>query len=414
MSLVLTGEIAKVVELPSGSNRGCSLMVKPQPSKLATRVRFPSPPLMPRIRFQIQPTVSHYREPLVRRLLDSRRFAYDLLGRFKNTESDDADRIVSASEDTLSQVAPVVTRAAGLLWWEKGQVAALWRGGYDAFVLEGRVYTASTWAAGAVSRLRGRRLLLWGHGWKRAESGLKRQLRLRFYSLVDGLMVYGDRARQLGIDYGLPPEKIQVVYNSLYSRDQLPEQPLRSDPDSPRPTLIYSARLTARHKLDILAETLADWPQGEVVPRVVVIGEGSERQRLERLFAQTGVDAEFLGAVYDFDRLQQLYAEAEIALSIGGAGLNVIQALGFGVPVVAEADHHDSSPEIEAVLDGQTGRYYQAGDAESLRDILAELLAEPEQLHRLGTNGLRLVRERYTAEAHAEAIENALAHFLSN
>lgn len=387
-------------------------MVKPQPSKLATRVRFPSPPLMPRIRFQIQPTVSHYREPLVRRLLDSRRFAYDLIGRFKNTESGDADRIASASDDTLSQVTPVITRAAGLLWWEKGQVAALWRGGYDAFVLEGRVYTASTWAAGAVAKLRGRKLLLWGHGWKRAESGLKRQLRLKFYSLVDGLMVYGDQAKDLGIDYGLPPEKIQVVYNSLYSREQLPAEPLRSERDSDRPTLIYSARLTPRHKLDILAEALAEWPQDQVLPHVVVVGEGSERHRLERVFAQAGVNAQFLGAVYDFERLQQLYAEATIALSIGGAGLNVIQALGFGVPVVAEADHHDSSPEIEAVVEGETGRFYRAGSAESLRDVIVQLLADSQQLRRLGTNGLQLIRDRYTAEAHAEAIENALEHFL--
>lgn len=410
--MFVADQVARVVELSSGSSRGCSLMVKPQPSKLATRVRFPSPPLMPRIRFQIQPTVSHYREPLVRRLLQSQRFAYDLLGRFKNTETDDADRIASASEETLSQVTAVVTRAAGLLWWEKGQVEAVWRGGYDAFVLEGRVYTASTWAAGAVAKLRGRRLLLWGHGWKRAESGLKRQLRLRFYSLADGLMVYGDRAEELGIDYGLPAEKIQVVYNSLYSREQLPAEPLRADRDPQRPTLIYSARLTSRHKLDILAEALADWPSEKVAPRVVIVGEGSQRQRLERVFAQAGVDAEFLGAVYDFERLQQLYTEADIALSIGGAGLNVIQALGFGVPVVAEADHHDSSPEIEAVVEGETGRYFRPGSAQSLREVLAELLVDPQQLHRLGVKGLQLVRDRYTAEAHAEAIEKALEHFL--
>lgn len=368
---------------------------------------------LPRIRFQIQPTVSHYREPLVRCLQQSTRFAYELVGRFKNSEADDADRIVSASQGTLSRITPLTTRAAGLLWWEKGQVTALWRGGYEAFVLEGRVYTISTWAAGAVARLRGRRLLLWGHGWKRAEAGLKRRLRLSFYSLVDGLLVYGDRAKELGIEYGLPPEKIQVVYNSLYSQGQLPDEPLQAERGPERPTLIYSSRLTPRHRLDILAEALSAWPAGSPVPRVVVVGEGSERPRLEQVFARAGVETEFLGAVYDFDLLRDLYAEADIALSIGGAGLNVIQALGFGVPVVAESGHRDSSPEIEAVIEGKTGRYYEAGSPESLRSTLQELIADPQQLQRLGIHGLQLIRDRYTAEAHAEAIEKALEHFLS-
>ncbi|WP_120005162.1 glycosyltransferase family 4 protein [Nesterenkonia muleiensis] len=373
---------------------------------------------LPRIRFQVQPTVSHYREPLVRRLLESTRFAYDLVGRFRNSEAATEDRIASASQQTLSQVTPLKTRAAGLLWWEQGQVTVVWRGGHDAYVLEGRVYTVSTWAAGAAAKLRGRKVLLWGHGWKRPETGLKRRLRLSFYSLVDGLMVYGDRAKELGMEYGLSAEKIQVVYNSLYSRDQLPEQPPVKSPRSVRSedrhTLIYSSRLTHRHRLDVLAEALTDWPAGTPVPRVVVVGEGSERVRLERVFAGAGVEAEFLGAVYSIDQLRELYARADAALSVGGAGLNVIQALGFGVPVVAEEGNRDSSPEIEAVIEGRTGRYYQAGSPESLRETLVELLTDPGQCQLLGANGLELVRARYTAEAHTEAIEVALARFLGH
>lgn len=365
-----------------------------------------------RVRFQIQPTVSHYREPLVRCLQESQQFAYDLVGRFKNSEASAADNIAAASADILSHVKPVKTKSLGPLWWESGQVAAVWRGGYDAYVLEGRVYTVSAWAAGAIGKLRGRRVLLWGHGWKRAESGAKRRLRLAFYALVDGLMVYGDRAQQLGVEYGLPAEKIRVIYNSLYSSEQLPGAPLRSDTTSERPTLIYSSRLTARHRLDILAQALETWPSDLTAPRVVVIGEGSERERLEGVFAQSGVDATFLGAVYDFEQLKNHYAEADAALAVGGAGLNVIQALGFGVPVIAEAGNRDSSPEIEAVIEGRTGQYYQAGSVESLRSTLVSLLASPAEAHRMGAHGLELVRSRYTAEAHAAAIEQALHHFV--
>jgi glycosyltransferase involved in cell wall biosynthesis len=365
-----------------------------------------------RIRFQIQPTVSHYREPLVKRLLASKEFTYDLVGRPKNSEASAPDRIASASASVLTQVMPLKTRTLGLLWWEEGQVAAVWRGDHSAYVLEGRIYTVSTWAAGALGKLRGRRVLLWGHGWKRSESGLKRLLRLAFYALVDGLLVYGDRAQELGTAYGVPAEKIHVIYNSLYSRELLPAEPLHRSSMGDRPTLIYSSRLTTRHRLDVLAEALSAWPAELTVPRVVIIGDGSERPRLEEVFARAGVEATFLGAVYDFDQLKEYYTQADVALAIGGAGLNVIQALGFGVPVVAESANRDSSPEIEAVIDGHTGRYFEAASPESLRNTLSTLLSAPAEAHRMGKNGLELVRERYTAEAHAAAIDAALRHFL--
>ncbi|WP_147107426.1 glycosyltransferase family 4 protein [Nesterenkonia populi] len=367
----------------------------------------------PRVRFQIQPTVSHYREPLIRQLLRSGRLAMEVVGRFSNSEAGEAERIESASEDVLRRAAPVRTLSVGQWWWQVGDAAAVWRGGYDAYVLEGRFYTVSAWAAGAVGKLRGRRVFLWGHGWKRPEAGAKRLTRLMLYRLADGLLVYGDRAKELGVEYGVPAEKIQVVYNSLYSECALaePEEPTGEDTDPP--TLIYSSRLTARHRLDSLAEALAHWPENRPRPRVIVVGDGSERPRLERLFAEKQVKAEFLGAVYDYDRLRQLYAQADLALSVGGAGLNVIQALSFGVPVVAEAGSPDSSPEIEAVVEGETGRYYD-GTASHLRTVLAETLSDRVRLRELGRRGVGLVRGRYTAERHAEAIEEGILRLISD
>ncbi|MDZ5078040.1 glycosyltransferase family 4 protein [Nesterenkonia sp. HG001] len=379
----------------------------------------------PRVHLVVQPTVSHYREPLLRRLLASTRLDVDLVGRYRNSEGSAADRIQSASPELLEQVTPLRFLSWGELWWERGQVGAVLSGRHDAYVLAGRIYTLSAWAALLAGRLTGRTVLLWGHGWKRPEDGLKRRLRLAFYALCDGLLVYGDRAHDLGRSYGVAEEKIAVVYNSIYSEDQLAEGPAeeRPEPGHPgedpargaeaarRPTLIYSSRLTARHRLDTLAEALEMMP-ARTRPRVLVVGDGVERPRLERRFAEAEVDAEFLGAVYDLPTLRRLYAQADAAVSIGGAGLNVTQALSLGVPVVAEDGNPDSSPEIEAVIDGETGRLYRSGDPESLREVLQELVEDPAGLRRMARRGLEVVRERYTAERHAEAMEEAILAFL--
>lgn len=358
-----------------------------------------------RVFFVVQPTAAHYREPLLRRLLESEQLDFDLHGRFTNTEVTAAEEIRSASDDVLSRVTPIDFSTLGELWWEKGQVSAVWRGDHDVYVLAGRIYTLSAWAALIAGRLRGRTVLLWGHGWKRPETGLKRLLRLGLYALCDGLLVYGDRAVELGVGYGVPAEKFGVVYNSIYAEADTAEVRLTQDEHDDaarRPTVLYSARLTARHRLDTLAEALA---QTAEAPYAVIIGDGDERPRLERRFAELGVDAEFLGPVYDYHRLRELYAGTDAALSIGGAGLNVTQAMSFGIPVIAEVDHPDSSPEIEAVHEGETGRFFDHADPGSLARVLRESLADRPGLRRMGRRGLQIVRERYTAERHAEAVE---------
>ncbi|GAA1159274.1 glycosyltransferase family 4 protein [Nesterenkonia sandarakina] len=375
----------------------------------------------PRVYFVVQPTVAHYREPLLRRLLDSTRYDFDLVGRFKNSEATAADTIHSAAEEVLAKVRPLRFSAIREFWWEHGQVREIWAGEHDAYVIAGRIPTLSAWVACAVAALRGRTLIMWGHGWKRPEAGLKRQVRLAFYRLTDGLLVYGDRARELGSSYGVPAEKIQVIYNSIYPEaltclareSAIPENGETPDDDAGSAgTIIYSSRLTTRHRLDLLAEALGEMPDA-ARPKVLIVGEGAERPRLEQVFADHGVDAQFLGAVYDYEQLRGLYARADLAVSVGGAGLNVTQAMSFGVPVLAEDGDPDSSPEIEAVIEGVTGRYYQTGDAGSLRRVLTELLAAPAQLRQLGEASLGVVRERYTAEKHAAAIEDALAVLLS-
>lgn len=361
-----------------------------------------------RVFFVVQPTAAHYREPLLRCLLASDHLDIDLHGRVTNTEVPSSEEIHSASQDVLSQVTPIDFRTAGEFWWERGQVSAIWRGTHDVYVLAGRIYTLSAWVATLVGRLRGRTVLLWGHGWKRPEQGIKRLLRLALYALCDGLLVYGDRAVALGVSYGVPEDKFAVVYNSIYSEAQIGDVRASRAPDDADPshsTVLYSARLTARHRLDTLAEALAQMTQP---PRAVIIGDGAERERLERRFAELDVDAEFLGPVYDQYRLRELYAQADAALSIGGAGLNVTQAMSFAVPVIAEADHPDSSPEIEAVEEGVSGRYFAHGDPASLARVLTRTLADPAELRRLGQRGLQIVRERYTAERHAEAIETSI------
>lgn len=374
------------------------------------------------VRMIIQPSINHYREPLINELLKSERIDFSLFGSSPNgVPGDTRNWAKSADSETLSRVTTVPTRFLGPLRWQVGVAGTVLRGNYDAYVLEGNIYILSTWISLLVARLRGKPIFLWGHGWKRKESGTKLQIRRLFYRLSNGLMLYGDQAREYALSAGIPPSRLAVVYNSIYPAQTIEDvstthaaaavlkSQMRLNPNLP--TLIVSCRLTPRHRVDALADAINLIVDPEQRPNVLVVGEGSERNALEQRFERSGLHALFVGAKYEPATLAAYYRMADLAVAPAAPGLNVIQALGFGVPIVAPANDPTAGPEVEAVIDGSTGVHYTLGDAASLSVAIQALLSDHDQLIRLGETGHKLVERSYTTEQHAKAIEDCLLHW---
>lgn len=367
----------------------------------------------------IQPTVSHYRAPLIRLLLSSETVDFRLFGRFINSGASD-DAIATASDDVLSAVTPLRAIDLWNLRWDLDVVTDVLRGDYDAWVLEGRVYTVSTWIALLVGRMTGKPILLWGHGWKRDEAGLKAYLRTVFYRASKGLLVYSESGRDRVTRHGIDPSTVRVVNNSIYPRRVLTVPSNREDIEDLRlelkidpqfPVVVVSGRLTRRHQLSLLADAI-DLMDERARPTVLVIGDGSDRFSAEERFGASPIRAVFVGAEYSNSRLRNLYALANIAVAPAAAGLNVIQSLGFHVPVVAPHDDPTSGPEIDAVREGETGWLFRHGDAGDLAERLSVALQSEETQLRYGAAGRDLVLEHYTSESHAHNIENAILESL--
>ncbi|QYM65217.1 MULTISPECIES: glycosyltransferase family 4 protein [unclassified Microbacterium] len=368
-----------------------------------------------RVLLAVQPSVSHYRAPFVQSLVEQDRIDFELVGRVNRTMGTSGDP-ESANDEVLARVGEL--RRAGLfraLYWDRGLVPRVFRTSAQAIVLEGNVYGVSNWVAIAVARVRRRKVVFWGHAWKRPESGAKLRLRRTFYALADGHLTYGEWAPAYAGTVGLDARTFVPVFNSIYPRREI----VSESPRTHRPTrsgglsLVYSGRLTARHKADdAVSAVIAANAQGHDV-RLILIGDGPERERLEEL-AREDEKIELRGALYDLDELREVYRKADFAVSPGATGLNVIQALGFAVPVIAASGDPQSGPEIEAVQEGVTGVLYPAAaGTEGLSRAIAATAAMPDEVYsELSTAGRALVEERYTAERHASAVVSALGQLL--
>ena len=95
------------------------------------------------------------------------------------------------------------------------------------------------------------------------------------------------------------------------------------------------------------------------------------------------------------------------------SGLNVIQALGFSVPVIASSGDRQSGPEIEAVRHRQTGLLFDTGDSRGMEAAIRQAYSMVSTERRaMGEKGRSLVKEHYTAEKQAGAMAEAMLRVL--
>jgi glycosyltransferase involved in cell wall biosynthesis len=98
-------------------------------------------------------------------------------------------------------------------------------------------------------------------------------------------------------------------------------------------TILFVGRLLARKRIDSLLRACAEMPDS---PRLIIIGDGSERGNLEALAKQVYPSAEFIGAKHG-DELKSYFAGADLFVLPGTGGLAVQEAMSYGLPIIMGA-----------------------------------------------------------------------------
>jgi len=212
--------------------------------------------------------------------------------------------------------------------------------------------------------------------------------------------------------YGLKAEKVAVLpvgYDeALFDPDR------SSGPDADRPfTVFFCGSFLPLHGVENIIEAARLVGRADPAVRFVLVGSGQTFPRARRLAEEYGLtNCEFRGW-QPLERIPAEYASADIALGIFGTTEKarrvvphkVYQALGMSRPVITAATPAAS----EILTDGETARLCGEPYGESLAAAILELKADQALRERLGTNGLRLVRERYAAKPTALRLKKILA-----
>jgi glycosyltransferase involved in cell wall biosynthesis len=144
--------------------------------------------------------------------------------------------------------------------------------------------------------------------------------------------------------------------------------------------------------------------RGEVPDlRVLVAGDGPERQRLAELVSALDLDetVHLLGRRSDVADVVATFDVAVTCSDFEGSPLSVMEYMSAGKPVVAT--RVGGVPDL--IEDGVHGRLVEPGSPRPLADAIGELLRDPARRSELGRNAFERQRREFSIEQTVERFE---------
>jgi glycosyltransferase involved in cell wall biosynthesis len=316
----------------------------------------------------------------------------------------------------------VRNRAMGPFIWQSGLLRQLLRGKFDSVILLGEFRILSSWIAVLLSRIMGSKAYFWSHGLYGNEGWLKKIVRLSFYRLAHGMFLYGHYSRRLLQESGFHADNLHVVFNSLDHAAQIQIRSSLTDLNqadfsnenfpgfSPAPTLILIGRLTVRKNTKLLLNALKILNERGVDVNTIIVGDGPEREDLVEQAKKFELRRiKFTGACHDEQQLASFVSGAALCVSPGDIGLLAMHSMVYGTPVVTHDDFAAHGPEFEAIIDGETGSFFEQGNAHSLAFEIEKWVSTDQSLKdKVRQNCYRMVDEFYNAQYQTRVFDAVL------
>lgn len=255
--------------------------------------------------------------------------------------------------------------------------------------------------AGLVATLGGRTRLV---ATRRVDFAVRGPLSRWKYRRPDRVVAVSRAIASVLAEAGVGPDRVRVVYEGVADRPagRGGAEALRGMgiPEG-APVVGNVAALTDHKDHGTLLRAAALVRRALPAVHFVVAGEGELRPQIEALRRTLGLEdvVHLIGFRTDIDRLLPAFTVFCLSSHLEGLGTSVLDAMAFGVPVVATA----AGGLREAVDDGVTGRVVPVRDPAALAAALLDVLSSSETAARFGAEGRRRFQSLFTEDRMVDA-----------
>lgn len=211
---------------------------------------------------------------------------------------------------------------------------------------------------------------------------------------MDRILVPSRYLKTIVAGWGLPAQRIEVIYNGM-----IQSQPTAAAGTGRTAGLIVTvARLVSWKGIDHLIHAAAELARDRPNVRLLVLGDGPDRVRLEAIAAEVAPSLTTFAGHVDRAEVHRQLARAEIfvlASAYEGLPHVVLEALAEGCAVVVAG----AGGTTEVIRDGIDGLVVPYGDPPSLAAALARLVDDDDLRKGFSAAGPERVRTAFSWES---------------
>lgn len=277
------------------------------------------------------------------------------------------------------------------------------------------------------------KFILYSHGYDR-KKGFNPQyswfdkIRLFYLKKADAIIVYGQFDKGVLGKY-INTNKIFIAQNTLDThhllslRNKLVEEGKENVKErlgfDKQYNLVFIGRLLSDKKPDLVIDAL-----GQLIHKYKLnidlhyVGDGPKDANLKEKVETLGLtnNVIFHGAIHDETKTGEILFASDMMVMPGYLGLSVNHAFCFDCPVMSFEQHENGpfhSPEVEYVINNETGFLLQEHSAESLAFALNGYLVNPTLQLTIKENIKQMVSEVFPIEKMVKGFDDAVSYVLS-
>ncbi len=223
----------------------------------------------------------------------------------------------------------------------------------------------------------------------------------------DKIVVVNLKQRDWMLEHGVRSEKVHVIPCGVPVDESIPAPPGERSGAPPQFTAV--SRLLKIKGIDITIRAFAGVVAKIPEARLVIVGNGPDRQEFEALAAELGLSGSvrFTGWLSE-DGVRQQLRQSDVfvqhSLFAEGWPVGVAEASAMRLPVVVT----DFGGLAEQVVDGVTGLIVPAQDVGRMRDSMLRLARDPDLGRRMGTAGRERMARHFNVKGQIAKLEEVL------
>lgn len=282
----------------------------------------------------------------------------------------------------------------------------------DVIVVCGDIHQLSSLRIAVKARLKGVKVVWWGHHKSASPKELNIKIRLWIAKcLADIMLCYTDAGIKYLVERGFDNSRVFATGNTidLCAVEAAVKKWKGGRKFGSRKTLLFCGVLREKVKVNVLLNSLKLLKNKGVDIHCVLIGSGEMEVEWKMLSQKLDLDdvVTWVGELRGQDNLAPWFLSSDLFVYPGSIGLSIIHAFSYGLPVVLNDNVNNHGPEYEAFRPGINGWMFKEGDADDMARQIEKALFSPN-LKKYGDSGRNYVFENYSMTRMVERMSEAI------